>query len=102
MKRDLREMGMNRKNAEQPQKNAPPAHEQPIQQQKDINSINDAIEHYGGKSEAELMNELLGFRKQGVIDDVKLSEVAARLTPMLNAQQKKRLESVLGTLKSTK
>lgn len=115
MKRDLKGMGMNKQttqgaqtsqSAQTPQdaptrqKPAQPVREQAKAQHKDINNINDAIEHYGGKSDAELMNELVNFRNQGVIDDGKLAEVAARLTPMLNAQQKKRLESVLGTLKS--
>jgi len=106
MKRDLRGMGMNRQGTDQQQKQQTTqpqqsAYEKQKLPQKDINNINEAIEHYGGKSETELMNELVNFRKQGIIDDAKLADVAARLTPMLNAQQRKRLESVLGTLKST-
>lgn len=112
MKRDLKGMGKNKQGADQQQRqqtgrpqqqtNRPqqPAREQPKMQQQDINNINDAIEHFGGKSEAELMSELVNFRNQGAFDDAKLNEVAARIAPLLNAQQKKRLESVLGTLKN--
>lgn len=97
MKRDLRGMG-----GGQGMKKQPPGKEkQPAREQASapvMRDVNDAIEHYGGRSDAELMNELINFRRQGAIDDAKLAEVYQRLSPMLNDAQKKRLETVLGTL----
>ena len=95
MKRDLRGLGMGANKSEpapQPAKGqAPPV----------MGDINDAINQYGNKSEAELMNELVNIRRQGVIDDEKLVEVYQRLTPLLNDAQRKRLEAVLGTLQKS-
>ncbi len=73
----------------------------PEEEKEDVSTVNEAVRQYGGKSDSELMSELVNYRKQGVIDDEKLAEVAARLMPLLNEQQRKRLESVLGTLRST-
>ncbi len=109
MKRDLRNLGGGGKTQEpQPRQQEAPQYDTAAAQEaykgfseNDMNTIQSAVEHYSGKSDAELMNELSDFRKSGAIDDSKLADVAARLSPMLNAQQRARLESVLGTLKKT-
>ncbi len=110
MKLDLRGIGRNKRSAEGPLEGArlaeqaapvaaPAQHAAPVQNT--ASTVNDAVNQYANKSEAELMGELLNFKKQGVIDDEKLAEVYTRLAPLLNEQQRKRLESVLGTLKNT-
>lgn len=104
MKRDLRGIGSDRRRAGEPRESARPA-EPPAQtvqtEQNAAGTVNEAINQYGGRSDAELMGELVNFKKSGVLDDDKLAEVYQRLTPLLNEQQRKRLESVIGTLRNT-
>lgn len=111
MKRDLRGIGRDRRRDGGTQSEERPAEqaagpagtaETPAEPPRaELNNVQDAVNQYAGKSEAELMGELVNFKKQGVIDDDKLAEVYARLWPLLNEQQRKRLESVLGTLKNS-
>jgi len=57
-----------------------------------------AAEHYGAKTDAELMQELRQCRAAGMFDDAALRDVAARLAPMLTPAQQQRLFSVMQEL----
>lgn len=65
--------------------------------------INDALNTYRNKSEAELMDTLQAMtdeeRKSGNMDDTKLDEIYQMLYPMLNDAQRRKMEQVLGRLK---
>ncbi|MBQ7114388.1 MAG: hypothetical protein IJO10_09155 [Clostridia bacterium] len=63
-----------------------------------LSSMQNAVEHYGRKTDSELMEELRSFRAQGVFDDAALRDVAARLAPMLTDAQRQRLFSVMEEL----
>ncbi len=65
-----------------------------------MEDVKQAVDHYGGKSEAELMEELLRYRGTGAIDDASLARIATQIGPMLNAEQQRKLESVMRRLKS--
>jgi len=105
MKRDLRGIGRDRRRDGGAQHEEKPAEQRAARPAEaayaEAGTVQDAVNQYANKSEAELMGELVNFKKQGVIDDDKLAEVYSRLWPLLNEQQRKRLESVLGTLKNT-
>lgn len=112
MKRDLRGIGRDRRRdggAQHEEKPAGQRAARPVEPAAapaepayaEAGTVQDAVNQYANKSEAELMGELVNFKKQGVIDDDKLAEVYSRLWPLLNEQQRKRLESVLGTLKNS-
>ena len=64
-----------------------------------MGNIQDAVNKYSSKSNSELMDELKGFKKSGMMDDAKLSEIAKKLAPMLNPQQLARLKTVMDDLK---
>ena len=65
--------------------------------------INDALNIYRNKSEAELMDTLTAMtdeeRKSGNMDDTKLDEIYQMLHPMLTDAQRRKMEQVLGRLK---
>jgi len=63
-----------------------------------MQSVASAVRRYEGKSEEELIGELKSAQKSGLIDPNELSGVAARIAPMLSAEQRQRLESVLKNL----
>lgn len=63
-----------------------------------MGNINEAVSRYGGKSETELMNELAGAKEHGLLDAAQLSDVAAKLAPMLTPEQRERLSAVLRQL----
>lgn len=63
-----------------------------------MNNVQDALNKYGGKSESELMGELMNAKQSGLIDPKELSGVAERIAPMLTEEQRQRLNSVLSQL----
>lgn len=63
-----------------------------------INEIHNIMEHYGAKSEAELMSELRQARQAGAIDPNELASVAQKLAPMLTPEQQQRLLHVMQQL----
>ena len=63
-----------------------------------LGNVQDAVNKYGGKSEAELMDELTAAKQNGLIDPAALADVAGRIAPMLTAEQQQRLDSVLKQL----
>lgn len=64
-----------------------------------MNNVQDAINKYGSKSEGELMGELMNAKQSGLIDPNELAGVAQKIAPMLNEEQRQRLDSVLRQLK---
>ena len=60
-----------------------------------LGSMQNAVEHYSGKNDSELLQELRQYRAAGAFDDKALQEVAARLAPMLTPEQQQRLFSVM-------
>ena len=63
-----------------------------------VGSMQNAVEHYSGKNDTELMEELRQYRAAGAFDDRALQDVAARLAPMLTPEQQQRLFSVIQQL----
>lgn len=63
-----------------------------------MNDIQNLMDQYGGKSESELMSELLHARQSGAIDPNDLANVAQRLAPMLTPEQQQRLLYVMQQL----
>ncbi len=63
-----------------------------------LSGVQSMVDKYGGKSEQELIGELAAAKRSGAIDPNELSAVAGKLAPMLTAEQKQRLESVLRQL----
>ncbi|MDO5110708.1 MAG: hypothetical protein Q4E65_00220 [Clostridia bacterium] len=58
-----------------------------------------AVEHYGSMNEAQLMQELKGFRDAGVMDDEALANMARQVSPMLTPEQQARLGALLTQLR---
>ena len=67
--------------------------------QSTMNTIQDTVNKYGGKSQSELLRELKNCKKTGVMNDQELDNVAKQLIPMLSPEQQRRLFDVMGELK---
>lgn len=69
----------------------------------DEKDLRKTAQEYGKKSDAELLSDIMRAagegRKNGTLSDQALDEFAANLSPMLNAEQKERLQSVLKIIK---
>lgn len=67
------------------------------------NEFENAKSQYSGMNEAELMGELSKKvsegRKNGSFTDESLSEFVKNISPMLNAEQKSKLQSIINKLK---
>ena len=63
-----------------------------------LGNVQNVVDKYGNKSEAELMQELTSAKQSGLIDPVALASVAGRIAPMLTPEQQQRLQSVLKQL----
>ncbi len=95
MKRDLR----GSKGTVQP--TGPQVHPQVFQgvDAQKLQDAQSAVEHYGGMNEAQLMQELKGFREAGVMDDEALTNMARQVSPMLTPEQQARLGALLTQLR---
>ena len=62
--------------------------------------VQQVMNQYGGKSQDELLQELKGAVQNGQMDNATLDRYYSMLSPMMNAQQKKRLEMIMRQLKS--
>ncbi len=60
--------------------------------------VQNLVDHYSGKTETELMDELRYARQAGAIDPNELAGVAQKLAPMLTPEQQQRLFSVMQQL----
>ena len=67
------------------------------------NDIRKTAEKYGKKSDDELLKDILQManqgRSEGTLSDSALSEFARKVSPMLNEEQRRRLEQVLNMIK---
>ena len=63
-----------------------------------LGNVQNVVDKYGNKSEAELMQELTSAKQSGLIDPAALASVAGRIAPMLTHEQQQRLQSVLKQL----
>ena len=63
-----------------------------------LGNVQNVVDKYGGKSEAELMQELSAAKQSGLIDPAALASVAGHIAPMLTPEQQQRLQSVLKQL----
>ena len=90
MKRDIRSVIGQEHNYKEPAQDANPEL---------MNNVQDAMNHYSGKSSDELMRELKGFREAGVIDDASLENVAEKIAPMLTPEQQQRMEHIMRQLR---
>lgn len=65
--------------------------------------IRKTAEKYGKKSDEELLNDILSLanqeRSKGALSDESLNAFARKLSPMLNEEQRQRLDQVLNLLK---
>ncbi len=72
--------------------------------QREINTIEQMLHKYEGKTEAELMRELTRMadaeRKNGALNDERLDAFARNISPMLTKEQQTRLSSLIDQLKS--
>jgi hypothetical protein len=70
----------------------------------DIQSMQDAISRYENKSEGELMGELEKMvsngRKEGTFSDEMLESFMKNVAPMMDASQRKKLQSLAKMIKN--
>lgn len=73
------------------------------EQKRELNYMEDALKKYQDKDEKELMGELSSIaaaeRKRGALTNETLDQFASTVSPMLNDEQRKRMQSILGQLK---
>ena len=60
--------------------------------------VQELMARYGSKSPAELLGELKAGKQSGLLDDAMLSNAAAKMAPMLSAEQRARLNEILKQL----
>jgi len=75
----------------------PSANEQSKRQTDDFIS---QARKYEGKSESDLMGELIANYKKGALSDEELERFAKQAGPMLNASQKEKLKIIIERLKN--
>lgn len=67
-----------------------------------VSSVQDAVNHYSQKSEGELFDELKKMtddqKRQGKLSSTDIENAAARIAPMLTAEQQKKMQSILRKL----
>ena len=65
----------------------------------DPQDVQNAAEHYGGMDESQLMRELRSYRQNGQMDDAALEQMAQTVSPMLNDEQRLRLQAIMNQLR---
>lgn len=73
------------------------------QQKMQFEHLKGMAKKYEGKSENEILRDLSGAvekgKRDGSLDDKKIDSIAAQIAPMLNSQQRGKLEQLMKTLK---
>lgn len=59
----------------------------------------DVMGQYGAMNQDQLMQELRAFRQNGQMDDAALEQMAQSVAPMLNNEQRMRLQAIMQQLK---
>lgn len=72
-------------------------------QKKQFDTLKSMAKNYEGKSENEILGEIKKTvakgKQDGSLTDSKINEIAGQISPMLNAQQKAKLDILLKSLK---
>lgn len=72
-------------------------------QKKQFDTLKTMAKNYEGKSESEILGEIKKTvekgKQDGSLNDNKINEIANQIAPMLNSQQKAKLDMLLKTLK---
>ena len=78
----------------------------PKDQQKDFQKLSEDMKKYKDKDQAELMKELrervAKGKKEGTLNDEMMDRFRAQVAPMLDKDQLKNMESIIGALKGDK
>lgn len=73
------------------------------QQRRQFEQLKGMAKKYEGKSESEILRDLSGAvekgKRDGSLDDRKIDSIASQIAPMLNSQQRGKLEQLMKTLK---
>ena len=73
------------------------------QQKMQFEHLKDMAKKYEGTGENEILRDLSGAvergKRDGSLDDKKIDSIAAQIAPMLNSQQRGKLEQLMKTLK---
>ncbi len=64
-----------------------------------VEQVQHAVEQYQGKSEGELYDELRRKVNDGNVSQARISEMAEKLLPLLDAGQQQRLRAIVNDLK---
>lgn len=64
-----------------------------------VEQVQRAVEQYQGKSEGELYDELRRKVNDGNVSQARISEMAEKLIPLLDAGQQQRLRAIVNDLK---
>lgn len=73
------------------------------EQKKQFENLKNMAKQYEGKSEREILSDLTGAvergKKDGSITDEKLNGIINTVAPMLNGEQKQKLQKIVDALK---
>ena len=73
------------------------------QQRMQFEQLKGMAKKYEGKSENEILRDLSGAvergKRDGTLDDKKIDTIASQIAPLLNSQQRSKLEQLMKTLK---
>lgn len=87
MKRNLRDMVRKTGETQEPSK-------------EQLDDLMNQAKKYEGKSESELLNELVSNYKKGALSDEELEKFASQAGPMLNPAQRQKLQSIIRRIRS--
>ena len=65
-----------------------------------VDDLMNQAKKYEGRSESDLLNELIANYKKGTLSDQDLERFANQAGPMLNPEQRKKLKSIIDRLHS--
>lgn len=74
------------------------------EQKKQFENLKNVAKRYEGKSESEILSDLTGAvekgRRDGSLTDEKLNGIINTVAPLLNGEQKQKLQKVINALKN--
>ena len=73
------------------------------EQKQQLNKLKGMAKQYEGKSDAEILKDLSkaveNGKKDGSLTDEKIDSIASTIAPMLNREQKAKLQKLMGAIK---
>ena len=73
------------------------------EQKQQLNKLKGMAKQYEGKSDAEILKDLSKAvekgKKDGSLTDEKIESIASTIAPMLNREQKAKLQKLMGAIK---